>query len=88
MSPAYDLCHAEGSDFTRNHQLSINGKTNDFTLADIKYLAEYVGLPRSREKQILQQICEVFSTWQSLAAQLAIPLEMQKHVLNTIRLKW
>ena len=25
-SPAYDLCHAEGSDFTRNHQLTLNGK--------------------------------------------------------------
>ncbi|MCV6606410.1 MAG: type II toxin-antitoxin system HipA family toxin, partial [Porticoccaceae bacterium] len=52
VSPAYDLCHAEGSDFTRNHQLSINGKTNDFDLGDLKHLAEYIGLPRGREKRI------------------------------------
>ena len=40
LTPAYDLCHSEGSDFTRNHQLSINNKVNDFTLDDLKQLAK------------------------------------------------
>ncbi|HIE70238.1 MAG TPA: hypothetical protein EYP98_08675 [Planctomycetes bacterium] len=45
LTPAYDLCHAEGSDFPRAHQLSINGKTDGFTQEDLKHLAEYAGLP-------------------------------------------
>ena len=62
-APAYDLCHAEGSDFTRHHQLSINGKTHGFTLADLKHLAAYAGLPRGREKRILAEVLEAFSGW-------------------------
>ena len=43
LSPAYDMCHAEGSHFTRFHQLSVNGKTSDFTLEDIRHLERYAG---------------------------------------------
>src|SRR5690606_10672624 len=52
LAPAYDLCHSEGSDFTRFHQLSINAKTSGFTREDIRDLAKYAGLPRNRDKLI------------------------------------
>jgi len=88
VSPAYDLCHSEGSDFTRSHQLSINGKTGDFNLSDIKHLAKYAGLPRNREKRILEQIVDVFSNWTTTASQLDVPKTLQAHVVKTLRLKW
>ncbi len=88
LSPAYDLCHAEGSDFTRNHQLSLNGKINHFELADLKYLAEYAGLPRGREKVILEQTLDAFNDWPKLANELAIPARLQYHVKRTLRLHW
>lgn len=86
LSPAYDLCHAEGSTFTRFHQLSINGKTSDFTRADLKHLAEYVGLPQRKDVQILAQVQDAFSTWASTADELGIPEALKKHVLRTLRL--
>lgn len=88
ITPAYDLCHSEGSDFTRFHQLSINGKITDFNLADIKHLASYAGLPRNSEKRILKQTIEVFSQWKTVASKLDIPQHLQTHVSNTLRLKW
>jgi len=88
ITPAYDLCHSEGSDFTRFHQLSLNGKTTDFTLDDIKHLAQYAGLPRNREKRILEQTVEAFSQWHATATELAIPDKIQQHVLQTLRLNW
>jgi len=88
LSPAYDLCHAEGSDFTRFHQLSINGKTTDFDLADLKHLAEYAGLPQGRERRILEQTVDAFSTWTELADELAIPASLREHVAATLRLRW
>jgi len=88
ITPAYDLCHSEGSDFTRFHQLSINGKTSEFKFEDIKHLAQYAGLPRSREKRILEKTVDVFSRWKKLAANLSIPEQLQKHVLKTLRLNW
>lgn len=88
LSPAYDLCHAEGSDFTRNHQLSLNGKTNGFERDDLKHLAEYAGLPRGRDKQILEEVLEAFTHWPGLAENLAIPERLRVHVEATQRLSW
>ncbi|QDV06724.1 putative DNA-binding transcriptional regulator [Planctomycetes bacterium Poly30] len=88
LSPAYDLCHSEGSDFTRHHQLSLNGKTNGFDRADLKALAEYADLPRSRDKHILQEVCDAFAGWEALAKELGVPAPLQEHVLKTLRLTW
>jgi serine/threonine-protein kinase HipA len=88
LSPAYDLCHAEGSDFTRHHQLSLNGKTHDFNRDDLKHLADYAGLPRGRERAILDTTLAAFSEWQQEAESLAIPERLQQHVLRTLRLDW
>lgn len=87
LTPAYDLCHAEGSDFTRNHQLSINGKTSGFTGADLKHLAEYIGLPRRREVQVLERTQDAFAKWKELAEELNIPRPLQDHVTRTLRLE-
>jgi hypothetical protein len=40
LSPAYDITYSNGTGYTKNHQLSLNGKTNDFTLNDILQLAK------------------------------------------------
>lgn len=88
LTPAYDLCHAEGSDFTKSHQLSVNGKRRDFTMADLKALASYAGLPRGREKAILEQVLEAFGNWRDLAGDLGVPEPIVRHVTDTLRLSW
>ena len=87
LSPAYDLCHAEGSNFTRFHQLSINGKTSDFNREDLKHLSKYAGLPRSTEIKILERTQGAFANWEKVATDLGIPERLKRHVLSTIRLK-
>jgi len=88
LTPAYDLCHSEGSAFTRFHQLSINGKTSDFIRADLKHLAKYAGLPNNREKRVLEQTVDAFSTWDKTANDLNIPQPLKGHVSRTLRLNW
>ena len=88
LAPAYDLCHAEGSDFTRNHQLSVNGKTNDFAREDLKALADYAGLPQGRDRRVLEEVVDAFSGWRELADRLAIPQRLVEHVTRTQRLDW
>lgn len=88
LSPAYDLCHAEGSEFTSKHQLSLNGKTSDFTIADLKHLADYAGLPRGREKLILEQVVAAFSEWPTLAEEVGVPKSIVDHVTRTLRMNW
>lgn len=88
IAPAYDLCHAEGSAFTARHQLSIAGKTSDFTLADLKELADHAGLPRGRERRLLDEVVEAFAGWPQLAAGLGVPKRIVDHVQRTLRLSW
>ena len=88
LTPAYDLCHAEGSDFTRRHQLSIQGKTQGFTREDLKQLARYAGLPQGREKSVLEEVVEAFAGWRDLADELGIPEGIAAHVTRTLRLDW
>lgn len=88
LSPAYDLCHAEGSDFTRFHQLSLNGKTSGFTRADLKHLAEYADLPQGRETLILDEVLEAFNGWEARAEDLEIPQRLRDHVRRTLRMNW
>ncbi len=88
LSPAYDVCHAEGSEYTRAHQLSLNQKTSDFTVDDINHLEQYAGLPRGRGKRILEEVLDAFSGWSKLARELDIPPELQQHVTSTLRMKW
>lgn len=88
LSPAYDVCHSEGSDFTRAHQLSINGKTSGFVLQDLKLLADYAGLPRGREKLILKEVQDAFASWPQEAVALDIPAALRSHVERTLRMTW
>ena len=88
IAPAYDLCHAEGSDFTRAHQLSLSGKTTGFTRGDLLQLADYADLPRGRYASILDQIVESFRGWPTLADELGIPAPLKSHVTRTLRLNW
>ena len=88
LTPAYDLCHAEGSDFTKTHQLSLNGETKHFRLSDLKHLEEYAGLPRNFHKRALEKTLDAFSGWERVAKDLDIPMQIQKHVLGTLRMSW
>lgn len=88
IAPAYDLCHAEGSAFTRRHQLSIHGKTTDFVMADLKHLADYAGLPRGRERRILHDVTAAFAGWREQAMALGVPEPIMQHVVQTLRLQW
>lgn len=88
IAPAYDLCHSAGSEFTRFHQLRLNGKVTDFDISDIRSLAAFAGLPRGRAKQVLERTIEAFSSWQREAMNLGIPKTLINFVQKTLRLKW
>ncbi|MCB9876244.1 MAG: type II toxin-antitoxin system HipA family toxin [Planctomycetes bacterium] len=88
ISPAYDLCHAEGSAFTSRHQLSINGKTGDFTRDDLAWLADHAGLPRGREKRLLDEVLAAFAGFGALAEELGVPAPLRQHVERTLRRGW
>jgi serine/threonine-protein kinase HipA len=88
IAPAYDLCHAEGSPFTRRHQLGVHGKLGDFTREDLRQLADHAGLPRGRERRVLDEVVAAFTGWRAQAEALGVPAPLVAHVVRTLRLDW
>ncbi len=72
LSPAYDITYANGTGYTKNHQLSLRGKTNDFTKKDLLDIAKLHSLKDNIAKEIIEQTIDIFSTFRSRAKELEI----------------
>lgn len=86
LSPAYDITYANGMNYTKNHQLSLRGKTNDFTKKDLLEIAKLHSLKENIAKEIIEQTIDIFSTFRSRAKELEINEEsISKIEKNLIR---
>lgn len=72
LSPAYDITYANGMNYTKNHQLSLRGKTNDFTKKDLLDIAKLHSLKENIAKEIIEQTIDIFSTFRNRARELEI----------------
>ncbi len=72
LSPAYDITYANGTGYTKNHQLSLKGKTNDFTKKDLLEIAKLHSLKENIAKEIIEQTIDIFSTFRNRAKELEI----------------
>ena len=88
LSPAYDITYSNGTGYTKNHQLSLNGKTNDFTLKDILQLAKKHSIKENTAKEYLEQIIEIFSQFKVKAKELDIKEETINKIDKELKLKY
>ena len=72
LSPAYDITYANGTGYTKNHQLSLRGKTNDFTKKDLLEIAKLHSLKENIAKEIIEQTIDIFSTFRNRAKELEV----------------
>lgn len=86
MSPAYDITYSNGIGYTKNHQLSLNGKINDFVVSDILQLAKKHSIRDNFPKEYLEQILEIFSKFKSKAKELDIKKQTVDRIYNELRL--
>jgi serine/threonine-protein kinase HipA len=89
LSPAYDVVWAwkPGNPWLDSHQMSINGKRDGFTVADLRAVAAVAGLPRGRAERILAEVTEVVSGWPLLADEVGIEEEMSEQIARSHRLE-
>ena len=66
FSPSYDQTYAMGTGYTASHQMTLNGKSDDFTREDLMQLAESFDLDRSAGR-IIDVVSSVVSNWDSYA---------------------
>ncbi|MDH5180139.1 MAG: type II toxin-antitoxin system HipA family toxin [Gammaproteobacteria bacterium] len=83
LSPAYDVIysHNPAGIWTNQHQMSLNGKRDHFTRADLLSIAESISL--NRPQQIIDEIMQAVSQWPIHAASAGVGktiiAEISKH---------
>lgn len=75
LAPAFDLNYSFNPNgaWTSRHQMTLQGKRDDFTLDDFRAVARSASLQRGRERQILEQVTTAVSRWPDFAAQAGVP---------------
>jgi serine/threonine-protein kinase HipA len=66
LSPAFDVTYAFNDDPSRNtyrHQMSINGKRDDFTRQDFRTIGRRASIQRNRVDEMVDQVIDAVSQW-------------------------
>jgi serine/threonine-protein kinase HipA len=88
LSPAFDVTYAYNpdGDRTARHQMTINGKTENFTPEDFRASAKVAGLKRGRDREILMEVIEVVKKWPHFADTAGVFAKQRDHIAQTLRL--
>ena len=88
LAPAYDVIWAwsPGNRWLDTHQMTINGKRDGFTVADLHAVAELAGLPRGRAESILTEITDVVTAWPRVAAEIGVEARLVERIAASHRL--
>jgi serine/threonine-protein kinase HipA len=88
LSPAFDVTYAyqPAGQWTSRHQMSINGKRDGFTRADLLALGETAGMKARRAGDMLAQVLGVFERWPEFAEKAGVAEEAIRRVQNAQRL--
>ncbi len=90
LAPAFDVTYSyrPGSPWTDQHQMSINGKRDDFTLADFRACGRAASLPRGRALRIVSEVAEVVSGWTDYAMRAEVDEDHIGRIAGALRLSF
>ncbi len=88
LAPAYDVIWAwqPGNVWLQSHQMSINGKRDAFSVADLRAVAALAGLKRGRAEAILAQVSEAVAGWRAVAEEVGVDERMAEQIADSHRL--
>jgi serine/threonine-protein kinase HipA len=88
LSPAFDLTYAYNPQglWTARHQMTLNGKTEDFNLTDLRACAQVAGLKRGRHEEILAEVVRTVENWPRYASAAGVAASQRDHIMRTLRL--
>ena len=88
LSPAYDMAYSynPSGSWTRDHQMSLAGKRNDFTHGDLMVFASNVGLKSNKANQAIEDIVDAVAKWQEFAEQAGVEHSDVSRIEKTFRM--
>jgi serine/threonine-protein kinase HipA len=87
VSPAFDVAYSFNPQglWTSKHQMSVNGKRDNFVLQDILSAAEQTGLSKQKVKKIIEDVLGCVQLWPDCAQMAGVSNEMMLSIGNTFR---
>ena len=89
LSPAFDLIYAfnPSGSWTEQHQMSLNGKRDGFTVEDFREVGRTASMKRGRAEQILAEVIAAVETWPEMAAEVEIDEQRIGRIRRSHRLR-
>jgi serine/threonine-protein kinase HipA len=74
LAPAFDVTYSYNPSgaWTSSHQMTVNGKRDGFTRADVRAVARSAGLKQGRADAILAEVAAAVGRWPEFAAAAAL----------------
>jgi serine/threonine-protein kinase HipA len=87
LSPAFDMTYSYNpqGDWTSRHQMSLNGKRDDFTLDDFKACAKNASMKRGRAEEIIEQVQAAVLQWELFADESGVLPEIANGIAKAQR---
>ena len=88
LSPAFDMTYSYNPNgaWTSTHQMSLNGKRDNFTMDDFRACAENASMKRGRAEEILQQVQSAVVKWKRFARNAGVPDDVADRISKAQRL--
>ncbi len=88
LAPAFDVTFSfnPAGRWTARHQMTINGKQDDFTVADFRAVAAVAGLKRGGAEKMLAEVCTAVAAWKAHATAAGVADSWREHIAKHLRL--
>ena len=86
LAPAYDICfsYSPGGRWTNTHQMSLNGKVDDFTYHDLIQVGKNMDI--NNPKAQIENIVEIVSRWKDYAKDCGVRENYSKYIESNMLL--
>ncbi|MCB1678210.1 MAG: type II toxin-antitoxin system HipA family toxin [Halioglobus sp.] len=88
LAPAFDMIYSfnPAGAWTATHQMTMNGKREDFTMDDFKACARAASMKRGRATAIVAEVQDTVSRWQHFAREAGVARAARDSIARTLRL--
>jgi serine/threonine-protein kinase HipA len=88
LAPAFDVMYAynPSGTWTASHQMSLAGKREGFTLADLKAVADTASMKRGRAEVIAREVAKAVAGWREFAAMAGVASKQTDMIADVHRL--
>jgi len=85
LAPAFDMTYAYNPSgaWTATHQMTLNGKRDDFTMEDFRAVAKKTNMKRGRAEAIVNEVASVVGRWPEFAEKANLPIKIRDQIGKT-----